>query len=238
MTTANSKMTYKTSQPRTYSLPLHDNNHESPYYVRRLICIGRNYAEHAKEMGHDPKEAPPFFFYKPLTALCDASQPIAWKLPAYSGNVHYELEVTVAIGSRVTASSPESAICGVGLALDMTCRDIQQSCKSQGRPWETAKGFDHSAPCSALHARSWEEINNLGNFSLLKNEEIAQQGAIEQMIWSIPELLIQLSQYTQLDEGDLILTGTPSGVGSVAPGDQLRAHFEGLPSEITLNVIS
>ncbi|HEY7771710.1 MAG TPA: fumarylacetoacetate hydrolase family protein [Marinagarivorans sp.] len=229
-------MIYKTSQPRTYSLPLHDKNNKVPYHVRRLICIGRNYAEHAKEMGHEPAEAPPFFFYKPLTALCNASQPVEWTLPAYSHNVHYELEVSVAIGSQVTASSPESAICGIGLALDMTCRDIQQTCKAQGRPWETAKGFDFSAPCSALHSRSWQEINSLGKFSLLNNGKPVQQGTIKDMIWSIPELLRQLSEFTELDEGDLILTGTPAGVGQVQPGDQLRATFEGLACELAIDI--
>lgn len=227
-------MTRIIHRPNSHSLPL--NNNEARYNVRRIICIGRNYAEHAKEMGHNPSEAPPFFFYKPLTALCDASEPINWTLPAYSQNVHYELEVAIAIGKKTTSNNPEQAIFACGLSLDMTCRDTQQQAKAAGRPWATAKGFDHSAPCSALHTISWEELKHLGDFTLYKNQQQVQQGNVNQMVWPIPELLIELSKYTQLDDGDLILTGTPAGVGPVVEGDQLEAKIDGLPCTMTINI--
>jgi fumarylpyruvate hydrolase len=229
-------MTIKNQQTNAYSLPLNTGNEKSFYPVRRIICIGRNYAEHAKEMGHNPNDAPPFFFYKPLTALRDASQAIDWKLPAYSQNVHYELELAIAIGNKVTNTNPESGICAAGLSLDMTCRDIQQNAKALGRPWETAKGFDHSAPCSTLHAADWTAIKTLGDFSLYHNNKRVQRGNIKEMIWPIPELLKQLLAFTELDYGDLILTGTPAGVGQVTTGDRLHAKIEGLACDIDMNI--
>ena len=229
-------MTPKTIKPHLYSLPLKNDSNNNRYFVRRIICIGRNYAEHAREMGHNPEEAPPFFFYKPLTALCDASKPIKWKLPTYSRNVHYELEVAIAINKEVTSTNPESAILAAGLSLDMTCRDIQQLSKAAGRPWATAKGFDHSAPCSTLQAIDWTGLKKLGDFSLRQNNKQVQLGNIAEMVWSIPELITELSLYTQLDYGDLILTGTPAGVGAVAAGDKLEANIDGMSCAISIDI--
>lgn len=230
-------MNQKTIEPHKYSLPVKDGNGDNPYFVRRIICIGRNYAEHAKEMGHNPDEAPPFFFYKPLTALYDASKPTTWKLPTYSHNVHYELEVAIAINKKVTTANPESAIFAAGLSLDMTCRDVQLQSKAAGRPWATAKGFDHSAPCSTLQIIDWTDLKSLGDFSLRHNNRQVQLGNISEMVWPIPELLTELSLYTQLDYGDLILTGTPAGVGAIAAGDKLEASIEGLQCEIHIDVL-
>lgn len=205
------------------------------YAVRRIICIGRNYAEHAKEMGHAPNEAPPFFFYKPITALSYAGLGLSLPLPAYSHNVHHELELLIAIGEPPNKEAPETAISAYGLALDMTCRDTQTDAKTAGRPWDTAKGFDQSAPCSALVFAGWDDVQKLDVFNLQKNGETVQTGHIKEMIWPIPELLKQVMQYTQLDYGDIILTGTPAGVGAVVPGDTLRASISN-NSEVELNV--
>ncbi len=197
--------------------------------VRRIICIGRNYSEHAKEMGHDPERSVPFFFYKPLTSLFpvnpNKAQGRVWSMPHYSQNVHHELEVAIAIGGKVTALNPEQQIIGAGIALDMTCRDTQQQAKALKQPWATAKGFDHAAPVSTLFQADWQTLQQMGDFTLTKNGQEVQRGNIAQMIWPIPELLLELNKFTQLDKGDLILTGTPAGVGAVNKGDILRAEI-------------
>lgn len=246
-------------------LPLYDNQKKvSDYPVRRIICIGRNYADHAKEMGQmfpersqkingSAQEAPPFFFYKPLTALapfCDntpsshgVASPIKWRQPTYSQNIHYETEICIAIGSKLTLNNSgeiqnlDSAIAGAGIALDMTCRDTQQTAKKDGRPWATAKGFDHSAPCSALMACDWASLQKTPEFALHKNDTQVQHGNLNDMIWPIPALLAQLSRFTQLDVGDLILTGTPAGVGQVTQGDHLRAELINTFCQIELSVV-
>lgn len=217
-----------------------NHNTGKTYNVRRIICLGRNYAEHAKEMGHDPSEAPPFFFYKPTTALLAiVAKPdtgTAWEMPHYSSEVHHELELAIAIGKKVTAKNPEQGIIAAGIALDMTCRDIQQQAKQAGRPWETAKGFDHSAPCSTLFHSNWADLQKLGDFTLTKNTHEVQRGNIHQMIWSIPALLTELLKFTALDNGDLILTGTPAGVGPVKSGDELLAKIEGTNCQLHLKI--
>lgn len=207
-----------------------------PFYARRIICIGRNYEDHAIEMGHAPNEAPPFFFYKPLTALCDEAQLLQWPLPVYSDTVHHELEVAIAIGRTPTFDKPEDAIAGFGIALDMTCRDIQKTVKAQGRPWATAKGFDYSAPCSSLIKGGWQELQHNPAFSLTKNGRLVQQGNIHDMIWPIPALLKQLQNFTTLGAGDLILSGTPAGVGEVVSGDILEAAINGTNAALTLTI--
>ncbi|MDZ7925280.1 MAG: fumarylacetoacetate hydrolase family protein [Marinagarivorans sp.] len=209
-------------------LDFNGNNPSLTYFrVRRIICIGRNYSEHAKEMGHDPEREAPFFFYKPLTSLFPVSpnnaQSRAWSMPHYSQNVHHELEVAIAIGGKVTGNNPEQRIIGAGIALDMTCRDVQQQAKALKQPWATAKGFDHAAPVSPLFETDWIKLQQIGDFTLTKNGHEVQRGNIAQMIWPIPALLLELSRFTQLDKGDLILTGTPAGVSAVNKGDVLRA---------------
>lgn len=215
-----------------------------PYAVRRIICIGRNYEEHAKEMGHAPNEAPPFFFYKPITALLPAgihgttyaAGESPFQLPHYSQNIHHELELAIAIGHKPNEDAPEQAILGCGLALDMTCRDTQAESKKGGRPWDTAKGFDYSAPCSDLIAMNWNEIEALGDFTLTHNEQCVQKGNITQMIWPIPQLITEVMRSTQLDYGDIILTGTPAGVGAVNKGDTLKAYCDDERLTLNLNI--
>ncbi|WP_053979619.1 fumarylacetoacetate hydrolase family protein [Marinagarivorans algicola] len=246
-------------------LPLYNSQQKViDYPVRRIICIGRNYADHAKEMEQkfpvdtQPqnsllKEAPPFFFYKPLTALVPpcgntppdsgTTSPIEWRLPTYSQNVHYETEICIAIGGKLTLNNLDqiedldNAIIGAGIALDMTCRDIQQTAKKGGRPWAAAKGFDYSAPCSALMACDWESLQKTPAFLLHKNNAPVQHGNLNNMIWPIPALLAELSRFTQLDVGDLILTGTPAGVGSVTKGDHLKAQLINTACQLELNIV-
>lgn len=215
---------------------LDEQGHSEPFYIRRIICIGRNYEDHAIEMGHKPNEAPPFFFYKPLTALCSPEKLTRWPMPRYSDTVHHELEVSIAIGKTPTKNSPEDCIIGFGVALDMTCRDIQKAAKSAGRPWDTAKGFDYSAPCSELMKGNWQSLAEHPEFSLTKNQQQVQKGNIHNMIWPIPALLAQLQKFTELGAGDLILTGTPAGVGEVNPGDILEATLKGTKATLKLTI--
>lgn len=240
-------MTFHIATP---TLPLCDSD-LAHYPIRRIICIGRNYADHAKEMGQvfiagTNKEAPPFFFYKPLTALypvtASSPEPQLWPKPNYSQNIHHELEVCVAIGHKISLNQSNqindmnNAIAGAGIALDMTCRDTQKTAKEGGRPWATAKGFDYSAPCSALMACDWQGLQKTPDFALYKNNQRVQHGNIGDMIWPIPDLLAELSLFTQLDVGDLILTGTPAGVGPAIKGDTLKAELINTPCHFEITV--
>lgn len=207
------------------------------FAAQRIICIGRNYAEHAREMGHNPEREQPFFFFKPLTALLPPSQPFIY--PWYSNDVHHELELVVALGaggSQVASENASQLMVGFGVGLDMTCRDIQRQAKAQGRPWELAKGFDGSAPCSELMAGSYEDLQKMGRLSLWRNDQLVQEGDWRDMVWSVPDLLAEISRYIQLCAGDLIFTGTPAGVGSVLPGDYLVARLEGFPQALEIQI--
>lgn len=218
-------------------ITLPDGTPNGHYSVRRILCIGRNYAEHALEMGHAPGTAPPFYFFKPLTALAPATG--LWALPAFSACVHHELELVVALTGQGRGLSPAAAselVAGFGLGLDMTCRDLQQAAKAQGRPWDAAKGFDGSVPCTPLVAGGWEQLQQLGAMHLRVNQHLVQQGHWQAMLWPVPQLLSQLSQWTTLGAGDLIFTGTPAGVGPVVAGDELVGTLEGLPHRLQLRV--
>lgn len=202
----------------------------------RIICIGRNYADHAKEMGHDPAREAPFFFFKPITALARDG---AFVLPSYSQEVHHELELLVAVdqgGRNLTEQQARQCVAGFGIGLDMTCRDIQRQAKEAGRPWELAKGFDGSAPCSPIAQGTINDLARLGTMTLRKNGAIVQQGHWRDMIWSVPELLQRISRYVALQPGDLIFTGTPAGVGPVVAGDLLEAAMEGFPKSLRLQI--
>jgi fumarylpyruvate hydrolase len=221
-------------QPR-FALKFIDS--ENNFTVSRIICIGRNYAEHAREMGHNPEREQPFFFFKPLTALLPPGKNFIY--PWYSNEVHHELELVIALGaggSQVTSQDASQLIAGFGIGLDMTCRDIQQQAKKQGRPWELAKGFDGSAPCSELMAGSYDDLQKMGRLSLLRNDVVVQEGNWREMVWSVPELLAEISRYINLCSGDLIFTGTPAGVGAVLPGDCLVAKMEGFPLVLEVQV--
>lgn len=196
--------------------------------VRRVYCIGRNYAAHAVEMGHDPDREPPFFFQKNPDSL-DASGQFPY--PAKTQDVHHEAELLVALKSGGTGIRPEDAldhVWGYAPCLDMTRRDLQGEAKKMGRPWEIGKSFERSAPVGPLHPVS--EVGHLsaGEISLTVNGELRQSGDLDQMIWKVPEMIAYLSEYFELAAGDVILSGTPAGVASVARGDVMQVSIAGL----------
>lgn len=224
--------------PAPYTLPLLNSSSDNTLFsVNKIICIGRNYAEHAREMGHDPEREPPFFFFKPQSALAQNNTDFIY--PHFSQQVEHELELVVAIGKAgrdITLENAAELVCGFGIGLDMTCRDIQKQAKQLGRPWELAKGFDGSAPCTALHAGNLADLESCGDLVLTRNGVEVQRGNWRTMVWSIPELIVEVSRYIQLEAGDLIFTGTPAGVGQVQVGDILCGTLEGLTTQLTIAI--
>ncbi|RYG27022.1 FAA hydrolase family protein [bacterium] len=201
------------------SLPILGTDERFP--VRRVYCVGQNYADHVKEMGGDGRQ-PPFFFAKPTDAINLTGE---FPYPPASDNVHHEVELLVAIGP--------DGIFGYGVALDMTRRDMQTEAKKTGRPWEAAKGFDGSAPCGPL-TRDFDPSE--GAIWIDVNGERRQSADLHDLIWSVPEVVAELSKLFELKPGDVILTGTPAGVGPVVPGDIMRAGIDGL-GELTVRVV-
>ena len=217
------------------SLPVFDEAGRFP--VARIFCVGRNYAEHAREMGHNPDAEPPFFFIKPVTALVTDGADFPY--PAHSSNVHHEVELVVALGkggSNIPENEALSHVYGYAVGLDMTRRDVQAAAKEAGRPWETGKAFDHSAPCSALVPASKIGHPQAGAISLTINGEPRQSGDLANMIWDIPATIAYLSTWFSLLPGDLIFTGTPAGVGAVQRGDLLVASVASV-GELSVHVI-
>jgi fumarylpyruvate hydrolase len=207
------------------------------YPVRRIYCIGRNYAEHAREMGHDPEREPPFFFTKPADAIVASGARIPY--PPRTVDLHHEIELVVALGKGGASIAVEHAlqhVFGYAVGIDLTRRDLQKDAKERGRPWDTAKGFDQSAPLSALHAAA--EVGHLreGRIWLAVNGKIRQDGDLNELIWSVPEAVSELSTLFRLESGDLIFTGTPAGVGPVVAGDRLTGGIEGL-DEIAIEIV-
>lgn len=196
--------------------------------VHRIYCIGRNYAAHTIEMGHDPDKEPPFFFQKnPDNIIVDQDFPY----PPETSDVHFEFELVVALGKGGKNISVEQAldhIYGYGVGLDMTRRDLQGVAKKLGRPWEVGKAFEHSAPCSALIPATEIGHPAKGAIWFKVNGEFRQQGDLDQMIWKVAEQISILSVYFELKPGDLIMTGTPAGVGAINPGDQLEGGVDGV----------
>ncbi len=217
---------YIIPEPARTFLPVKDS--QSVFPVRRVYCIGRNYAEHAREMGHDPDRDPPFFFQKnPDNIVTDGS----FKYPTKSENVHHEVEMVVALksgGNSIPVGLANQHIFGYCIGLDMTRRDLQQHAKTMGRPWEIGKAFENSAPFGKLVPVENTGIIEKGAISLKINQTIRQSADISQMIWSVPEMISILSDYFELAAGDVIMTGTPAGVGSVQTGDVMLAFIEGL----------
>lgn len=204
--------------------------------VRRVYCIGRNYAAHAVEMGHDPSKEPPFFFQKNPDNL-DASGTFPY--PGKTADVHHEVELAVVLksgGSGITLADALSHVYGYAVALDMTRRDLQAVAKDMGRPWDTAKAFEHSAPIGPVVPASVCGHPQAGAITLSVNGTLRQSGDLNQMIWKIPEMIAYLSDYFTLAAGDVILTGTPSGVGPVVRGDRLEASVEGF-APLTVDVV-
>ncbi len=194
--------------------------------VRRIYCVGRNYAEHAREMGHDPDRELPFFFMKPADALVTGSADMPY--PAMTGDVHHEMELVVALGSggaEIAEAEAMHHVWGYAAGLEMTRRDLQAAAKKAGRPWDMAKGFDHSAPIGDLVPA---EGVTPGRIELRMNGSIRQSSDVSKLIWSIPETIAYLSRLVRLEAGDLIFTGTPEGVASVQRGDVLEGMVEGV----------
>ena len=227
-------MGYVISPPPVPSLAVEGTGDTFP--VRRIYCIGRNYAEHAIEMGHDPNKEPPFFFQKNPDNLLPADQPFPY--PPKSEDVHFEIELVVALkggGTNIPVEKAMDLVYGYAVGLDMTRRDLQGEAKKLGRPWEIGKAFEHSAPCGPLIPA--EKVGPLrqGAVTLEVNGEPRQKGDVNQMIWKIPEMISYLSDYFTLAPGDLIMSGTPAGVGAVKRGDVMRGRVEGV-GEITVRV--
>jgi len=199
--------------------------------LRRIYCVGRNYAEHAREMGHDPDAEPPFFFSKPADAVVTDGAAVPY--PTETGNLHYEVELVAAIGKGGRNIAIEDAlghVWGYAVGIDLTRRDLQTWAKKAGKPWEVAKGFDHSAPISALVPASTLTPPLRGAITLTVNGETKQSANIADMIWDLPHVIAELSRYFELVPGDLIFTGTPSGVGAVVKGDRLTGTIAGVGS--------
>ncbi|SFD78894.1 fumarylacetoacetate hydrolase family protein [Roseivivax sediminis] len=198
--------------------------------VRRVYCIGRNYAAHAVEMGHDPDREPPFFFQKNPDNLDPSGE---FPYPAHTSDVHYEVELAVFLksgGSNIAVDDALSHVYGYGLSLDMTRRDLQGEMKKMGRPWEIGKAFERSAPVGPVHPAS--EVGHLseGRIELKVNGEVKQEGDLNQMIWKVPEMISYLSEMFELASGDVILSGTPAGVGPITRGDTMEMSVKGLGS--------
>lgn len=194
--------------------------------VRRILCVGRNYASHRREMGADERE-PPFFFSKPADAVAPPGTGVPY--PPATGDLHHEIELVAAIGRRGASVSPDQAIdlvFGYAVGVDLTRRDLQTAAKAKGQPWDAAKGFDRSAPISAI--RRLRDAPRRGRIWLSVNGETRQDANIREMIWSVAEVIAQASTLWGLEPGDLIFTGTPEGVGPLRPGDLVAGGVEGV----------
>ena len=206
------------------ALPIAGSSESFP--VRRIFCVGRNYAEHQKEMGGDGREQP-FFFLKSAHALVPGGGMVHY--PAKTSNYHYETEMVVAIakgGQRIDARKANDHVFGYAVGLDMTRRDLQQWGKDHGRPWDFGKNFDEAAPCGALATASRIGHPAKGALWLRVNGKQRQRADLAEMIWSVPEQIAYLSEFYTLEPGDLIYSGTPAGVGPVKPGDELHAGID------------
>ncbi|MDX1669614.1 MAG: fumarylacetoacetate hydrolase family protein [Limnobacter sp.] len=197
--------------------------------ARRVYCVGRNYADHAREMGHDPDREPPFFFMKHPDSLLPSGQDMPY--PPGTQDVHHELEMVVALksgGREIEISHALDHVYGYAVGLDMTRRDLQAHAKKNGHPWATAKAFDHAAPISPIAQAAQVGHPAQGAIELMVNGKTRQSGDLAQMIWSVPEIIAYLSRLFELKAGDLIYTGTPAGVGPIQKGDRLEGQIAGV----------
>jgi fumarylpyruvate hydrolase len=201
--------------------------------VRHIYCVGRNYAEHAKEMGGDATKEPPFFFTKPADAIVPVVAPAVGRIPypMATKNYHHELELVVAIGKSAAKVAPKDAqalIYGYAVGLDMTRRDLQSDMREKKRPWDIGKSFANAAPIAPIHPATTTGPLTRGAVTLDVNGQRRQTGDLGDMVWDVPNVLAFLSQLYRLEPGDLIFTGTPAGVGAVVPGDRLDGRIAGL----------
>ena len=210
--------------PAQASVPIEGEAARFP--VRRILCVGRNYAAHRAEMGGDDRE-PPFFFSKPADAVVPPGADVAY--PPGTQNLHHEIELVVAIGkggSDVAVEAALELVFGYAAGVDLTRRDLQAAAKDKGQPWDAAKGFDQSAPISAI--RRWSGPAPHGGIRLTVNGDTRQDAALTDMLWSVPEVISQASKLWRLEPGDLIYTGTPEGVGPIVRGDQVAGEIDGV----------
>ncbi|MCI4661091.1 MAG: fumarylacetoacetate hydrolase family protein [Neomegalonema sp.] len=197
--------------------------------VRRIFCVGRNYAAHAREMGKDPDRDPPFFFTKPADAVVEDGETVAY--PPLTENLHYEAELVVVIGTAGVNISEEDALShvwGYAIGNDLTRRDLQLTAREQGRPWDWGKAFDRSAVIGPVHSVASVGHPAEGSIKLTVNGQVKQDADLNELIWSVPEIVSILSQSMSLKPGDVIMTGTPAGVGPLVPGDTCVVEIAGL----------
>jgi fumarylpyruvate hydrolase len=225
---------YAFTPPATPSVPITGSAQRFP--VHRIYCVGRNYAEHVREMGGDTEREPPVFFSKPADAVVANDAAIPY--PSRTSNFHHEIELVIAIGRGGRGIQKDRAlehVFGYAVGNDLTRRDLQAALKKGGLPWDTSKGFDYSAPLTAIRPVSQGHVSK-GRIWLSVNGQLRQESDIAQMIWSVPEIITELSTLFELQPGDLIFTGTPSGVGALKRGDRIEGGIEGL--EVLRNTIA
>ena len=220
--------------PELVTVPI--DGHTERFPVRRVYCIGRNYAAHAIEMGHDPDREPPFFFQKnPDNIDCSGAFPY----PEQTSDVHHEIELVVALakgGKNIPSDKALGCVWGYAVGIDLTRRDLQGEAKKMGRPWEVGKAFENSAPLSPIVPAAKTGHPTEGSITLKDNGVLRQKGDLNQLIWKIPEMISYLSDYFELKPGDIIMTGTPAGVGPVVRGDVMEGHVDGVGS-LTVTVV-
>jgi fumarylpyruvate hydrolase len=217
---------YAVSAPPIVSLPSPPGK---PFPVRRIFCVGQNYRDHTKEMGENPETDPPFFFMKPAGAIVQNGSSVRY--PPGTGDFQHEVELVVALGRGGRNVPPDDAndmIFGYAVGLDMTKRDVQAELRKRGRPWEMAKAFDFSAPCSAVTPKASTGPIVEGKIECRVNGKVRQSGDLSAMIWAVPQIISYLSKQIEIMPGDLIFTGTPAGVGPVDKGDKVEATIAGL----------
>ena len=225
-------MTFVFTPPAAAAVPVQGGAATALFPVHRIYCVGRNYVEHAIEMGHSGREAP-FFFMKPADAVLPVAEGTvgAMRYPSLTTNLHHELELVVAIGQGgrdIPAAKALSHVWGYAIGLDMTRRDLQNEAKRLGRPWCTAKGFDESAPIGPIKRAEECSLTAQTKIALEVNGKLRQSSTLGKLIWSVPEIIEHLSKAWELQPGDLIFTGTPEGVAAVEVGDTLRASLDGV----------
>lgn len=204
--------------------------------VRRVYCVGRNYSEHAREMGHDPDREPPFFFSKPADAVIPADGTVTY--PTLTADLHHEVELVVAVGKgglNIESQNALDHVWGYSVGLDLTRRDLQAAAKKMGRPWDFAKGFDNSAPTCPVVPVSAIGHPSAGKIWLSVNGELKQEGDLSDQIWAVADVISYLSRSVELRAGDLIFTGTPAGVGRLEAGDKVTGGIEGI-GEFSLEI--
>jgi len=220
-------MTHVIQAPPPVSVEVAGSSERFP--VHRIYCVGRNYAAHAREMGMDPEREPPFFFSKPADAIVPNGAAVPY--PPRTSNLHHEIELVVAIGAGgrdIPLANALAHVYGYAVGNDLTRRDLQFAAREKGQPWDVAKGFDHSAPVSAIRRAAEVGHPERGRIWIEVNGERRQQADLSEMIWNVPEIVAELSTLFELRPGDLIFTGTPAGVGPVKPGDSLVGGIDGL----------